>query len=127
MKILCIADLHLCDKEALSIIKDIDYDVLILLGDNPVDALQYIKKMNGNRRMFGVSGNHDEWETLDRNGIENIHGKVVNVNGVTFAGMGGSHRYKEGNYAMLTHEESIEIAKEIIKSFARKPTTSVVG
>ena len=60
-----------------------------------------------------VLGNHDEPGALERCGITDLTGKAVTVQGVTIAGLSGSHRYKHGDYSMLTQRESVLAAKKL--------------
>ncbi|MDE7400190.1 MAG: metallophosphoesterase family protein [Oscillospiraceae bacterium] len=110
MIILAIADLHDWSVDELELIRELEYDCCCLLGDIPDAALKIIKRLV-QKPLFGVLGNHDEPSTLSRCGIQNLDGKSVTVNGVTIAGFGGSHRYKNGDYPMLTQRESIIAAK----------------
>lgn len=110
MTILAIADLHDWSVDELELIRDLEYDCCCLLGDIPDAALEIIKRIV-QKPLFGVLGNHDELSTLSRCGIPNLDGKSVTVNGVTITGLGGSHRYKSGDYPMLTQKESIAAAK----------------
>lgn len=87
-----------------------EYDCCCLLGDIPDAALEIIKRIV-QKPLFGILGNHDELSTLSRCEIPNLDGTSVTVNGVTIAGFGGSHRYKSGDYPMLTQKESIAAAK----------------
>ena len=64
----------------------------------------------------GVLGNHDDQGALERCGIYNLDRKVTVINGVSIAGIGGSHRYKNGDYPMLTQKESIDIAEHCPKA-----------
>lgn len=110
IKILAIADLHDWSANELELIRDLEYDCCCLLGDIPDAALEIIKRIV-QKPLFGVLGNHDELNTLSRCGIPNLDGKSVTVNSVTIAGFGGSHRYKSGDYPMLTQKESIAASK----------------
>jgi len=109
MKILVIADLHTWNTRELENIQGLDYDCCCLLGDIPEAALKIIKQLV-HKPLFGVLGNHDEPDTLSRCGIDNIDRKSVTINGVKIVGFGGSHRYKNGEYPMLTQKESITAA-----------------
>lgn len=113
LSMFCISDLHHFTDEELEAIEYMEYDVCLLLGDIPQKALKIIKKANGSRPIYGICGNHDDWNSLESVGIEDIHCKVIEVNGIKIAGLGGSHRYKSGDYAMLTQKESIEAVKSI--------------
>ena len=51
-----------------------------------------------------VLGNHDSWEKYKEYDIENINGKVININGIRIAGISGSFKYKNSDqYALYTH------------------------
>jgi Icc-related predicted phosphoesterase len=70
-------------------------DVLLFLGDNSgVErlALQRFPRVPA----FGVPGNHDSPDVYKGLPVENLHGRVATLNGLTFAGLGGSLRYKQG-------------------------------
>lgn len=118
IKILFIADTHNClsyEKETLDQIKSIiEYDYCILLGDHSVDDLYEITKIIPKSKICGILGNHDGWEKYKEYDIENINGKVININGIKIAGISGSFKYKNSDqYALYTHEESIEIANNM--------------
>ena len=117
LTMLCIADLHSYDDEEIKAIQNIEYDVCFLLGDIPQNALYMIKKFNRfNKPIFGICGNHDEWNSLTAVGIDDIHCKAISVKGYTIVGFGGSHRYKSGDYPMMTHKESVEIIRLLPKA-----------
>lgn len=121
IKILFIADTHNCltyEKETLDQIKNTtEYDYCILLGDHSAADLYEITKIIPKEKICGVLGNHDSWEKYKGYNIENIDGKVININGVMVAGISGSFKYKNSNqYALYTHEESIEIANNMEKA-----------
>ena len=101
LKILAIADLHWYTNKELSQIKNLDYDVCVLLGDIPVDAIKLIKEYVCKKHLIAVAGNHDDWNTPELGGAENIHKKCVGYCGYSFAGFSGSARYKHGDYPCL--------------------------
>lgn len=109
IKILAIADLHDWNKSELELINDFEYDCCCLLGDIPEAALNIIKQLV-RKPLYGVLGNHDDLNALLRCGITDLNGKSATVNGIKLAGLGGSHRYKNGDYPMLTQRESIKAA-----------------
>ena len=118
LKILFITDTHNCltyDKECIEYIKNAkDYDYCILLGDHSANDLDEITKMISKDKICGVLGNHDSWDKYEEYGINNIDGKIIEVNGVKIAGISGSFKYKNSDqYALYTHEESIEIADKM--------------
>lgn len=116
IKILAIADLHWYTDKELIKIKNVDFDVCILLGDIPVDTINLIKKYVGNKPVIAVAGNHDDWNTPELGGAENIHGKYVEYCGYSFAGFSGSARYKCGNYPIFTQRESLNLGKKLKKA-----------
>lgn len=111
MKILVFSDLHgiPTDDEMCCIPPSDNYAFCVSLGDNPPKAITKIQKYV-NKPFYGIAGNHDTWETPKISGISDIHGKVIQHNKLLFAGFGGSHRYKSGEFAMMTQAESIEAA-----------------
>ena len=79
-------------------------------GDLPFDYLEYLVS-RANVPLLYVPGNHDPnvkpadttWVALQPEvpvpgppGCDNVDGRVVEVNGLRMAGLGGSLRYKEG-------------------------------
>jgi len=75
-------------------------DALILLGDmdlaQPIDD-EFAYEMDAGIRVLWIPGNHDfdreYWYDnlyIDNSRTENIHGRVVDVNGVRIAGLGGN-------------------------------------
>ncbi len=118
LRILFITDTHNCltyDKESLDYIKRIkEYDCCILLGDHSANDLYEITKIIPKEKLYGVLGNHDSWEKYQEYSITDINGKVINIKGIRIAGISGSFKYKNSdNYALYTHEESIEIANNL--------------
>ena len=118
LKVLFIADTHDClcyEKETIEYIKSMqDYDCCILLGDHSANDLKEIMEIVPINKIFGVLGNHDSWGKYEELGIENLNGRVIEINGVKIAGISGSYKYKESKeYALYSHEESIEIANKM--------------
>lgn len=113
LRMMVIADLHAWDKQELKLIKDYDFHCCVLLGDIPLEALKIIRSIVVDESLFGILGNHDEPGALERCGITDLTGKAVTVQGVTIAGLSGSHRYKHGDYSMLTQRESVLVAKKL--------------
>ncbi len=121
LKILFITDTHNClaytDKylNYLESINSSDYDLCLLLGDLSGLDIDEIKRIVPKEKMYGIVGNHDSIDILEKNDIENINGKVIYCKNVKIAAIMGSNRYKEGNYGMQTQEESLRLA-EIMES-----------
>lgn len=118
IKILFITDTHNCltyDSQTLNLIKSVkDYDYCILLGDHSADDLVEILKIVPKDKICGVLGNHDNWEKYEEYSINNIDGKIIEIKGIKIAGISGSYKYKNSEqYALYTHEESIEIANNM--------------
>jgi Icc-related predicted phosphoesterase len=112
LRMLIIADAHGClDSEDIP--QDHNAVVCLLLGDLSKEDIMIIKENVVGIPIYGVLGNHDGFELYDRFGIENIHGKIVEVNGVRIAGIQGSLRYKYSDMPLYTDEESVEIAEKM--------------
>lgn len=117
MKLLCCADLHnsfdLTHFETQTY--DKEPDLIVTLGDISIQDLRIIKRTADNLGIpaIGICGNHDEPFALQSVDIDDLHGKVKTIDGVTFAGIGGSLRYKRSNYMFLTQQQSIDVAKNL--------------
>lgn len=109
LNILVIADTHGCLNECE--LPDDGYDVCFLLGDVFNNDLAIIKQKIVHAPIYGILGNHDGFDLLDRYGIENIHGKSIEIKGVKIVGLQGSIKYKNSDMPLYTDEESCEIAK----------------
>jgi predicted phosphodiesterase len=71
LTLLCIADLHHWNQGELDIIKALNFDMCFTLGDIPQKALEYIRSITAETPLYGVPGNHDEWNTVQESGIIN--------------------------------------------------------
>ncbi|MBP3858104.1 MAG: metallophosphoesterase family protein [Ruminiclostridium sp.] len=116
IKLLAAADWHWYENRELEQLKKIDFDICVTLGDIPINALRALKAISADRPMIGIAGNHDDWDTPEHGGAENISGKSVYYCGYDFAGLSGSALYKYGDYPMLTQRESLEICHKIDKA-----------
>lgn len=112
INILVIADCHHLKEEEIEKVKNLQYDVCLLLGDISGNYLDMILKNVPIEKIYGILGNHDEYGLLESRNISNIHSKVINVNGVRILGFEGSSRYKIGNVPMYSQEESIRILRK---------------
>ncbi len=115
LNVLFIADTHGCleyEKDLIDKIKEnknIDY--CFLLGDHSSNDLKIITEIIEKEKILGVLGNHDDWNKYKNFGIEELNGKVKQIKDKKISGISGSYKYKDSdNYALYTHEESIEIA-----------------
>ncbi len=121
LKILFITDTHgmlYYEKDTVDYMINLkDYDCCILLGDHSANDLEIIKNIIPNEKLYGVLGNHDGWNLYKDNGIMDINGQVISINGVKIAGICGSYKYKNfKECAMYTHEESVELANKMEKA-----------
>ena len=114
--ILLFADFHdTVDQDTLQqvLLNSSKPHVVFTLGDISSHDLAFIKTIFSDTPIYGVCGNHDEQTTLNNAGIPNIHGKRIDVNGISFAGLGGSVKYKKGSCVMYSQNESLGIAKAL--------------
>ena len=110
LRMLIIADPHGCLGE-YDIPRNHNADVCFLLGDLSARDIAIIKAQVVGVPIYGVLGNHDGFDLYCRSGVENIHGKVVEIKGVKIAGIQGSLRYKYSEAPLYTDDESVEIAE----------------
>jgi Icc-related predicted phosphoesterase len=102
-----IGDCHsrLSDKE-LDLITNQSFDKCVLLGDIGGFNLSLILSVINKDKICGVLGNHDSLDLYKRYDVEELH--YAEINGITFVGLGGCHRYKRStDVPLLTHEESV--------------------
>ena len=82
-------------------------DVLFSTGDLSFFDFSAIESQLSQKPSFGVYGNHDAPEYLERLGIQNVHLKIVEFNGLKIGGYQGCPRYKDGGGPQFTEEEAI--------------------
>ncbi len=116
INILVIADCHHLKEEEIAKVKNLQYDVCLLLGDINGNYLDMILKYVPIGKIYAILGNHDEYGLLESRNIINIHSKIINVNGVRILGFEGSSRYKVGTIPMYSQEESVRILKKCGKA-----------
>lgn len=92
------------------------FDFVLLLGDIDQMYLEVIAKKFAGKRKFGVLGNHDYPGDLEYYGIENSHGKLIQVEELSFAGIEGSVKYKKEFAPMFTQEEAMGLCKHLPKA-----------
>ncbi len=83
-----------------------DYDLCILLGDHHANDIEIILELIDKQKLYGLLGNHDN-DYLTEYNINNLNGKVINLNNVTLLGMQGSFRYKPSDFPSFSQKESI--------------------
>ena len=117
-KILTIADLHgrLRPKDInMEMFQEID--AIIMLGD--IDYRDYFILKNYIPKeipVYGIRGNHDAQIKLEDYGIQDIHGKLIEVNDIRIVGWEGSFKYKPSAVG-FTQDESKDFAKILIKAY----------
>ena len=112
MEILTVADCHgrLRESELLKTLDGRKPDVIFFLGDNEYNDIECVKENLKGIQMFGVIGNHDELDILERYEIENLHRRVINFDGFLIGGFGGTVKYKNDSSRLLfTNQESEEL------------------
>lgn len=96
MKILCVSDTVMPQMENAAHLRRRYHDVELLVscGDMPAAYLEFITSVL-NVPLFYVRGNHDTGYDERPPGGENLHRRIVEYNGLTFAGLEGSIRYNQ--------------------------------
>lgn len=79
-------------------------DILISLGDLHETTIMRAANLYGTSRILAVKGNHDLPDSFPQP-IENLHRKVVTINGISFGGIGGSWQYKPKGHHLFQQEE----------------------
>lgn len=108
MKLLAIADRPPTDSVTDLVIRH-NIDVIVTLGDLEYTQIVELKQITQVPKI-GVYGNHCTPGYMEELGITDIHLQVVEIEGVTFGGFEGSHRYKKDPVVkMYTQEEASEL------------------
>jgi predicted phosphodiesterase len=91
-------------------------DLVLSCGDLPPDYLDFLCTMLGVPVLY-VRGNHDAVYTNDRyDGLENVHGRIVEHKGVRVAGFEGSHWYNGGERQYTDRQMDRIVARSRVKS-----------
>ncbi len=109
MKILAIADRPPRSPLGETVSRELP-EIIITLGDLSMHDLRGLGAIS-NIPKIGVYGNHCSGNYFGDLGVENMHLKTKEINGVTFGGFEGSIRYKSGGAPMYTEEEASELLK----------------
>lgn len=119
IRMLIITDTHGYLPTDIDKIRDLQYDACFLLGDIYQSDLDRLRSLLDLDKTYGIIGNHNYLNFLRDNGIRDIHGQVITVKDITFAGWGGSIKYKapielgfDGEFNGIS---SIEFAKTLPK------------
>lgn len=112
MKILLVSDTVVPQMENAAHLRRrySDVDLLISCGDMPAVYLEFITSVI-NVPLFYVRGNHDESYTDHPPGGEDLHARIINYQGITFAGLEGSMNYNDG---MIQYNEG-EMLQTVVK------------
>lgn len=111
MRVLAIADQP--PKNPIQVtVKNDDIDLIITLGDLEYAQIAELELIT-NIPKIGVYGNHCTPGYMEQLGIVDMHLNTIEVNGMTFGGFDGSHRYKNDQFAkMYTQDEAVELMKD---------------
>lgn len=101
LSILVFADIH----GYLDQLPECEPDIILLLGDVSRQDVQKIDRQYRCPKL-GVLGNHDKHYYFDETNVINLHTKSTTINGITFAGFGGSPRYSDKPYGQYTEDEA---------------------
>lgn len=98
--------LHYSDKSE-SRFKELyaECDILIATGDLSIFDFPGLEDLTDKKPAFGVYGNHDSGQYLEKLQIVNLHNKIYEYAGMTWGGFQGCLRYKNGDL-MYTEEEA---------------------
>ncbi|GEM45714.1 metallophosphoesterase family protein [Deinococcus cellulosilyticus] len=85
-----------------------EVDLVLAAGDLPAYYLEFLASTLPVPVLY-IPGNHrdeftlnDQHELVPPGGVENVHGRVVEVAGLTIAGWGGVPRYRESDHGHYT-------------------------
>ncbi len=112
MKILAIADRP--PKNSIKDqVADENIDLVVTLGDLEYTQIAELESIT-NIPKIGVYGNHCTPGYMEQLGIVDMHMKTIEVDGITFGGFEGSHRYKKDQFAkMYSQDEAIELMRDL--------------
>ena len=113
LRMLMFADLHYLDTKNLDLLENLAYDVCFFMGDIKTKYMEAIKERLQKCPVYGILGNHDDASDLERAGVENLHGKRVEVGDISFAGFEGGTKYRFGKGVMYDQDETLSIADEV--------------
>ena len=72
-------------------------DLILSCGDLKPEYLEFLVTMSGKPLVY-VHGNHDEGNGREPQGCICADDRIVEVNGIRILGLGGSFRYRDGEY-----------------------------
>lgn len=112
IKILAIAD-RKPERSLREWVLETRPDLIVTLGDLDYFDLQELESISDILKI-GVYGNHCSGRYFESLGIENMHLKTINFNGVVIGGFEGSVRYKMSQTAKMYDQEEVY---ELLKDF----------
>lgn len=99
------------DDDQVGHIKECDeIDLLIFLGDLYDVTIERAIDLYAPEHVIGIRGNHDVITAFPRP-TQDLHLKVVEINGIRFGGFAGSWQYKNRGYHMYEQDEVIKLLK----------------
>ncbi|MBQ9929516.1 MAG: metallophosphoesterase family protein [Oscillospiraceae bacterium] len=116
LKLIVISDTHgylAFDKSRFPTFMDTvaDFDLCLLLGDVTAAEMPVILDCIPREKILAIKGNHDAFDIYSRFGVQEISGRVCEYQGVRFAGLDGSFRYKKERFPSHTQYESLQLAR----------------
>lgn len=105
-----ISDTHGCLKEnefSEFILQHQQFDICLLLGDHSIGDIEIILNYIDKSKIYALLGNHDN-NYIGKFGLNNLNGKVIEVNGVKILGIQGSYKYKPDDFPSFSQKDSIE-------------------
>lgn len=117
MKFLIFSDLHQFDQNKIT--KAVpDCDCIIFLGDIMGSSIRYIINEYKNKPFYGIYGNHDDStlfdtiniinQLLNKPTVQNINLMKEEIGNISFTGLEGSVKYKEGCLG-FTQDEAMKL------------------
>lgn len=111
MKVLVIAD-RPPKSPIREAVQNENINLIITLGDLEYTQIAELDLIT-NIPKIGVYGNHCTPGYMEQLGIVDMHLKTLEVDGISFGGFEGSHRYKNYHFAkMYTQDEAVELMKD---------------
>ena len=114
LTLLVVADTHnsLNMFKEIKIPKPSEYDLCIFLGDISKEDIRILLQYIPKEKIIGVLGNHDDENNLSLFGIKNINNNIYHYNELSFIGLQGCIKYKEGQ-PCYTKKESKKLCKNM--------------
>lgn len=98
--------LHYSDQASPNFIELYDQcSLMITTGDLSLFDFPGLEEVANKKPAFGVYGNHDSGNYMERLGIINLHNKIYEYAGLKFGGFQGCLKYKNSEL-MYTEEEA---------------------